>query len=39
MQKAKIARIIGLVGIIVVIFAAMVVSFNHKVPNSEKVWD
>lgn len=39
MQKGKIARIIGIVAIFVVIVAAMVVSFNHKVPNSEKVWD
>lgn len=39
MQKAKIARIVGLVAIIGVIVVAMVVSFTHKVPNSEKVWD
>ncbi len=39
MNKQKIARIIGLIAIFVVIVAAMVVSFNHKTPNSEKVWD
>lgn len=37
MQKA--ARIIGLIAIAVVIIAAMIISFNQKVPNSDKVWD
>ena len=35
----KIARIIGIVAIVGVITAAMIISFTHKVPNSEKVWD
>ena len=39
MQKAKIARIIGIVAIVVVIFAAMIVSFNHKTPTADKIWD
>ena len=39
MQKAKIARIVGLVVIFGIIVVAMVSSFNQKVPNSEKVWD
>ena len=38
-QKAKIARIIGLIAIVAVIGAAMVVGFSHKTPNSEKIWD
>ncbi|MDO4753264.1 MAG: thioredoxin domain-containing protein [Candidatus Saccharibacteria bacterium] len=39
-QKAgKIARIIGIIAIVGVIFAAMIISFNQKVPNSDKVWD
>lgn len=38
-KAGKIARIIGIIAIIGVIIAAMVISFNHKVPNSEKVWD
>ncbi|MBR3324026.1 thioredoxin domain-containing protein [Candidatus Saccharibacteria bacterium] len=38
-NAAKIARIIGIFAIVGVIIAAMVISFNHKVPNSEKVWD
>ena len=37
MQKA--ARIIGIITIVVVIFAAMIISFNQKTPNSDKVWD
>ncbi|MBQ6410085.1 thioredoxin domain-containing protein [Candidatus Saccharibacteria bacterium] len=37
MQKA--ARILGLIVIVVAIFAAMIISFNQKTPNSEKVWD
>lgn len=39
MQKQKIARIIGLVSILVVIIAAMVASFNQKVPIADKIWD
>ena len=39
MKKAKIARIAGIVAILVLIVAAMVISFNHKIPNSEKIWD
>lgn len=39
MKKAKIARIIGLITIAAVIVMAIVVSFTHKTPNSEKVWD
>lgn len=35
----KIARIVGIVAIVGAIIAAMVISFNHKVPNSEKIWD
>lgn len=38
-MKQKVARIIGLISIFVVIIAAMVISFTHKTPNSEKVWD
>lgn len=37
MQKA--ARILGIIAIVVVIFAAIIISFNQKTPNSEKVWD
>lgn len=37
MQKA--ARIIGIVAIVIVIFTAMIISFNQKVPNSERIWD
>ncbi|MBQ8985350.1 thioredoxin domain-containing protein [Candidatus Saccharibacteria bacterium] len=37
MQKA--GRIIGIVAILVVIIAAMVASFNQKVPNADKIWD
>lgn len=39
MQKSKIARIIGLIAVFGAIVAAMVASFNQKVPNSEKIWD
>ena len=35
----KVARILGLIAIAVVIFAAIIISFNQKTPNSEKVWD
>lgn len=35
----KIARIVGIITIVGVIIAAMVVSFNQKTPNSEKIWD
>lgn len=38
-KAGKIARIIGIVAIVCVIVAAMIISFTHKVPNSEKVWD
>ena len=38
-KAGKIARIVGIVAIIGVIIAAMIISFTHKVPNSEKVWD
>lgn len=37
MQKA--VRILGIIAIVVVIFAAMIISFNQKTPNSEKIWD
>lgn len=35
----KVARIIGIITIVIVIFTAMIISFNQKTPNSEKVWD
>lgn len=35
----KVARILGLIAIAIVIFAAIIISFNQKTPNSEKVWD
>ena len=35
----KIARIIALIAIFGIITAGIIASFNHKVPNSEKVWD
>ena len=35
----KVARILGIIAIVVVIFAAMIISFNQKTPNSEKIWD
>lgn len=35
----KVARILGIIAIVVVIIAAMIASFNQKTPNSEKVWD
>ena len=39
-DSGAIARIVGIIAIIGVIIAAiMVVSFNHKTPNSEKIWD
>ena len=37
MKKAL--RAIGVVAVVVVIFAAIIASMNQKVPNSEKVWD
>ena len=37
MQKA--IRIISIIGIVVVNFAAIILSFNQKTPNSEKIWD
>lgn len=39
MQKQKIARIVGLVSILVVIIAAMIASFNQKVSIADKIWD
>ena len=38
-KTGRIARVIGLIAIVGVIIMAMVVSFTHKTPNSEKVWD
>ena len=35
----KVIRIISIVGIIAVIFAAIIVSFNQKTPNTDKIWD
>ena len=35
----KTFRIIGVVAVIVVLFAAIVASMNNKPSNSEKVWD
>ena len=37
MQKA--IRIVSIIVIIAVIFTAIIMSFNQKVPNSDKVWD
>lgn len=39
MQKAKIARIVGIVTIIVLIVAAMIASFSYKTPIADKIWD
>lgn len=39
MQKAKIARVVGIVAIVVVIVAAMIASFNQKTPIRDKIWD
>ena len=39
MQKAKIARVIGLIALVVVFIAAIAVGLSHKTPNSEKIWD
>lgn len=39
MKKQKIARIVGLVAILVVIVAAMVASFNQKTSNADLIWD
>lgn len=38
-KASKIFRILGIVSIVGLIFTAMIVSFNHKIPNSEKIWD
>lgn len=35
----KTARIIGIIAIIVVLFAAIITSLNNKPSNSDKVWD
>ena len=35
----KVARIVGIVALVVVIFAAIITSVNNKPSNSEKVWD
>ena len=37
MKKAL--RIIGVIAVVVVLFAAIITSMTHKTPNSEKVWD
>ena len=37
MKKA--ARIIGIVALVIVIFAAIIASINNKPSNSDKVWD
>lgn len=39
MKTGKIIRIIGIVVIVVAIFAAMVVSMSQKPSNAERVWD
>jgi len=39
MQKAKIARVIGLIALVAVFIAAIAVGLSHKTPNSEKIWD
>lgn len=36
---AKVFRIVGIVAVVAVLFAAIITSMNHKTPNSEKVWD
>lgn len=38
-NAGKIARIVGIVAIVGVIAAAMIISFTHKTPNSDKIWD
>lgn len=35
----KVARILGIIAIFGIIIVAMIISFNQKTPNSEKVWD
>ena len=37
MKKA--ARIIGIIVLVIVIFAAIIASINNKPSNSDKVWD
>ena len=37
MQKT--IRIVGIVGVVALIIAAIVASFNVKVPNSDRIWD
>ena len=39
MQKAKIARVVGIVAIVVVIVAAMIASFIQKTPIRDQIWD
>ena len=39
-KKAQtVIRIVGIVGVIALILAAIIASLNQKVPNSEKIWD
>ena len=38
-QMKKAARIIGIIAVIIVLFAAIIASINNKPKNSEKVWD
>ncbi|MBQ2695202.1 thioredoxin domain-containing protein [Candidatus Saccharibacteria bacterium] len=35
----SIARGIGIVVVVAIIFSAIIASFNQKVPNSDKIWD
>ena len=39
MKTGKIIRIVGIVVIVVAIFAAMIASMNQKPSNAERVWD
>lgn len=39
MKTGKIIRIVGIVVIVVTIFAAMIASMNQKPSNAERVWD
>ena len=39
MKAGKILRVVGVVGVIVLIFAAIIASMTQKQSNAEKIWD
>ena len=39
MNKSKILRIVGVIVVVVVLFAAIIASMTAKPSNAEKVWD